>query len=130
MKLPRATRIFAAIVMLFSMLFTQLAVAAYACPQLNVAKVVSASNADSMPGCTERMDGGSPALCNAHCDTGHQSLDTPAAPTVQPFAACQLALVLPRLNLDVSSIASPPASLPLTRITSPPFAIRHCCFRI
>jgi len=127
MKLTRTSRFIAALITLFSLLFTQLAVASYSCPQQST--VNHASVMQDMPGCTG-MDAQQPSLCAAHCDAGHQSLDAAAAPQVLPFIACQLALVLPPIVSAVSGLAAPAASLPLTRSTAPPLAIQHCCFRI
>lgn len=84
-----------------------------------------------MPGCTDMsMDKSSPALCAAHCDTGHQSADTPGTPAVPPFVASSLEVVLPRLERAYLSTAASLESVPLTRATAPPLAIQHCCFRI
>jgi hypothetical protein len=128
MKSTRPVRFIAALITLCSLLFTQLAVASYACPDLSTAGHAAVRMHD-MPGCTG-MDADQPNLCAAHCDAGHQSLDAAAVPQVLPFIACQLALVLPSMELISSGLAAPAATPPLTRTTAPPLAIRHCCFRI
>jgi len=129
MKMPRTVRLVAAIVTMFSLLFAQLAVAAYECPELTVSSMSAKAAQDAMPGCTD-MDMAQPSLCQAHCATGHQSLDAPAAPHIAPFVSCGLVAILGVADKLVS-MASPPAGSPLlTRTTSPPMAIRHCCFRI
>jgi hypothetical protein len=87
------------------------------------------SNAGAMPGCAQ-MDAQQPSLCKAHCDGPHQTLDTPAAPHVAPFVASTLACVLPDSGLSAPIFACNGASLPLLHATSPPLAIRNCCFRI
>lgn len=134
MKLSQPTRVIAAIIMLFSLLFSQLAVSAYACPLLNKPQTVDAvgmTNMTNMPGCTDMgMDKSSPALCAAHCDTGHQSADTSGTPAIQPFVPCGLEIVLPRIERFSRSLGFSLESVPLTRTTAPPLAIRHCCFRI
>jgi hypothetical protein len=131
MKLSHPTRAIAAIIMLFSLLFAQLAVSAYACPVLDKPETVETVSMAGMPGCTDmNMDKSSPALCAAHCDTGHQSADTSGTPAVQPFVPCSLEVVLPRIERSPPSLASSLESVPLTRATAPPLAIRHCCFRI
>lgn len=121
MKLSRPLRSIAALVALCSLLFMQLAVAAYACPVLTVAAATS--------DCA-RMDMEQPALCHAHAQPGHQSLDKPDIPQVSPFVAADLTVTL----LPATTVASPlqelPTDLLLTRATAPPLAIRHCCFRI
>jgi hypothetical protein len=128
MKLTRSSRFIAALITLFSLLFTQLAMASYACPQLYTANHETVRMQD-MSGCTG-MTTQQSNLCEAHCDAGHQSLDAAAAPQVLPFIACQLALVLPSDESSSSGMAVPVASVPLTRTTAPPLTIRHCCFRI
>lgn len=129
MKVPRTVRLVAAIITMFSLLFAQLAVAAYECPDLTVSAMSVKATQNAMPGCTD-MDMAQANLCQAHCASAHQSLDTPAAPHVAAFVSCGLVAVLAEAD-NASSTAPPPASSTLlTRTTSPPLAIRHCCFRI
>ena len=131
MKLSQPTRAIAAIIMLFSLLFAQLAVSAYACPVPDKAQTVAAVAMANMPGCSGiNMDKNSPSLCAAHCDTGDQSADTTATPAIHPFVPCSLEIVLPRIERAYLSLGSALQSVPLTRATAPPLAIRHCCFRI
>lgn len=129
MKSPRLRRITVALITMFSLLFAQLAVAAYACPDLASAAMAAKAAQDAMPGCAN-MEMGQPGLCQAHCTNGHQSLDTPANPPIASFVPSRLMAVLPALEVPVP--ATPvQAGLPLlTRATAPPLAIRHCCFRI
>ena len=130
MKLSRSSRFVAALITLFSLLFTQLAVAAYVCPSLSPPAVSTAiADHSAMTGCTG-MDERQPGLCKAHCDVGRQSLDTPAAPHVAPFVAAALACVLPGAILAEPVHAAQAGATPLRQATSPPIAIRHCCFRI
>lgn len=131
MKLSQPTRAIAAIIMLFSLLFAQLAVAAYACPVLDKSQAVTAVSMANISDCTDMsMDKSSPALCAAHCDTGHQSSDTSGTPAVQPFVPCSLEVVLPSIERFYIPLAFSLESVPLTRATAPPVAIQHCCFRI
>lgn len=117
--------------MLFSLLFVQLAVSAYACPMLDNAQTVELVSMAGMPGCTDMsMDKTSPALCAAHYGTGYQSADTSGMSAVQPFVACSLEVVLPRIERAHILLAASLESVPLTHDTAPPLAIRHCCFRI
>lgn len=131
MKLTRSSRYVAALITLFSLLFTQLAVAAYTCPQLPTVNHATAhmQTMPAMPGCAG-MDARQANLCAAHCDAGHQSLDAGAAPQVAPFIAGQLALVLPSGEPAAAELAAPATAAPLTRATAPPLAIRHCRFHI
>ena len=130
MKLSRPSRFVAALVTLFSLLFTQLAVASYACPTLKTAgaSVAATTSGGDMAGC-QGLDAAQPSLCKAHCDTDRQSANTPAAPQVAPFVAAALTIVLPEHMPQVPTAAWSDAPR-LTRTTAPPLAIRNCCFRI
>ena len=95
------------------------AIAAIAC-------VLFAEFAVAASGCEEAA--AIPVLCQAHCDQDARSLDKPTVPPIAPLAANGLeapafvALFLP---------ATPPAQRDiLARSTSPPLAIKLCCFRI
>jgi hypothetical protein len=133
MKLSRRPRLVAAIIALVSMLYVQLAVAAYACPGLNPELAVAAQAAQGaamdMADCAG-MDAEQPSLCFAAGQTGKQSLDKPAAPAVPPFVPAQSAvqLVWGATPAGHAPLA-PPSALPL-RASAPPLAIRHCCFRL
>lgn len=127
--MSRQSRVLAAIIAMFSLLFAQLAVASYVCPDLRVAASSQQAATQAMPDCTN-PDMNKPNLCQAHCDTGHQSVDTPAAPAVAPFVACGLAVVLPDLSVIRQSSSLFVDTVFMVRVTSPPVAIRNCCFRI
>lgn len=133
MKLNRKHRLLTALVALVGVLFMQLAVAAYACPGFassneSTAMTADASSMQSMPGCDQR-DPVNPALCHAHCQEGKLSLDKPQAPVVSPAALIVSAILIPvEPHLPAQSGALP--DLFLSRGTSPPIAIWHCCFRI
>ena len=131
MNLSRPSRFFAALVTLFCLLFTQLAIAAYVCPQPIQAPVSVTANAETadMPDCSE-MDAQQRNLCHAHCAEGKQSLDTPAAPHVGAFVASTLVCVLHGALLPAPILLTSSAALPLQRATAPPIAIRNCCFLI
>ncbi|MEC5160850.1 MULTISPECIES: hypothetical protein [unclassified Janthinobacterium] len=135
MKSSRHFRYVAALIALFSMLFMQLAVASYACPNLRTGQnngalaQSSSSGMRNMSACTG-MDMQQPSLCHAHSQTGNQSLDKPELPQVQPFVAVELMQAL--IFLDTAyrpHSAQSPAPL-LQRATAPPLSIRNCCFRI
>lgn len=131
MKMPRTVRFVAAIITMFSLLFAQLAVAAYECPDLTMSSMSAKAAQDAMPGCADmNMDMARPNLCQAHCANGHQSLDAPAAPHIGAFVSCGLVATLAVADKLVSMAPKPAGSALLTRTTSPPMAIRHCCFRI
>ena len=111
-----------------ALVFTQLAVSAYACPLPfqslgDGAEVVSLSDPPS-----SSAGFVSAGLCQKHCENGQQSVnDSP-----QPLASVTLAPAF-----IVSLVTNPPEPLPVTalapsllRATSPPLSIRNCCFRI
>lgn len=133
--MSRSIRILAAVLALVSMLFTQLAVAAYRCPtglaeqEAPAVMSMAADGAHDMENCTERQEHPS-ALCHAHCQPDEQSLDRTPFPDVSPFVpASMVATLAPAL--PVLSPARSPGVRPLMeRVTSPPLPIRFCCFRI
>jgi hypothetical protein len=134
MKLSRPSRIVAALIVLISMLFMQLAVAGYACPAFKIGQVsesasMSMEGDQAMAGC-EGMDKSQPSLCHASDQAGNQSLDKPPMPHVQPFMAAALTLVFRNIQIVDNSTDTPPNSVLLTRSTAPPLSIRNCCFRI
>lgn len=132
MKLSRPSRAIAAVIVLFSMLFMQLAVAAYACPELRVGPQAGTMAAPSaqMPPCHQK-DPAQPSLCHAFGQSGNQSLDKPTVPPLQPFVAVGFGLPVSPLELSYPPAFNPPEKTAfLRRATAPPLAIRHCCFRI
>jgi hypothetical protein len=130
MRYPRRIRLVSAVVALLSLLFMQVAMAAYACPNLIPAQNTPMldSSGQPMADCQE-ADKQSPALCYADAHKQTPSLDKPDAPSVMPFVATGFALPL----LWPEGAASKPNPAPVflhTSGTSPPIAIRHCCFRL
>lgn len=116
--------------LVFGLLASQWAVAAYVCPMTGAAPANAPPAAmPAMPGCdgsmaaTDAMDTDQPQLCKAHCEQGAQSVKvTPAAeplpsyslwavldwqlPVLQPAAAV-------RERAHPSPAASPPGSPPI-----------------
>lgn len=135
MRLSRRFRFAAALVALFSVLFTQLAVAAYACPRMQIAQAMesiaapAAAAHDEMPGCAG-MDAQESPQCQDHGQAGTQSLDKPELPNVSPFITAILVQAIAHGDLAFPSTTSASSSLSLTRTTAPPLSIQHCCFRI
>lgn len=135
MKLSRQCRVITALIALIGVLFTQLAVAAYVCPnfQITDTNAVHAMSGPSkshhMPGCG-MTDMVYPSLCHAHAHPGAQSLDVPQLPHVSPFMTLTLqAIVVDDSELQQAIAASIPPLI-LARSTAPPLSIQHCCFRI
>jgi hypothetical protein len=125
MKLRRSHRLVAALIALASLLFMQLAVAAYACPMLAPEAPAPMAMADC-----HGMDKQSPALCAARAETGKQSLDKAATPHVQPFVAAAVLVEVDGIEpLMPASVSVAPSSVPAAG-ASPPIAVLHCCFRI
>lgn len=136
MKLPRPIRFAATIMALISVLFTQLAVAAYACPDLQgrqTDEIMSMTDMDAehhnMPGCLE-MDTEQPVLCHAHAQAGDQSLDKPQAPAVSPAVAILLVPAMLDPYVAYRPVTMDADAMSLTRVSDPPLSIQHCCFQI
>lgn len=140
MHTSRPSRWITAVVLLVSMLFMQLAVAAYACPGLTGTEgrtlVVEAATLDQvsmdqtdMSDCPGK-DTAQPSLCHAHDHSGNQSLDKPLLPDVVPFIPSALVTKLVALDPANRPAYFSPDSTLLLRTTAPPLSIRNCCFRI
>jgi len=133
MRPSRATRLIAAVIAVISLLFTQLALASYVCPDASVqAPRMAMAMKAGMAGMSHcaAMDKAQPGLCLAHGHADHQSLDKPDLPQIPPFQALGqiLTVVAPDLGARAPAfVSSGPA---LARATAPPLAIRYCCFRI
>jgi hypothetical protein len=123
MKLRRSHRVVAALIALVSLLFMQLAVAAYACPMQTHQTVAPIADCHG-------IDRQNASLCAAHAEAGKQSLDKAATPAVQPFVAAAVLVEVTGLDQlmpqGVSFVAS---DVPATG-AAPPMSILHCCFRI
>jgi hypothetical protein len=134
MNVARPSRVIAAIITTFSLLFTQLALASYRCPGLYAAKPQAmVADAMKMSDCASMdmdMDMDLPGLCHSHCEAESQTADTPSAPLVQPFVAAELTVVLSPAEPVAPSHAARTEGVLLKRSTAPPLAIRNCCFRI
>lgn len=116
-----------------AVLFTQLAVAAYACPVVEgpaqmVAAALAGNMHDAMPGC-EIADNDNPNLCLQHCQAGDQSVQTMAELVLPMFAAIVTPVVIipPRLASGPGITVGP--VLP-EHATSPPPLLRFGALRI
>lgn len=114
----------------------QFAVAAYACPTLQLGRGGDAMSMGAndntmhgMSGC-DGVDVEKPNLCQADSHKGKQSLDKPELPNVPSFAPAQLLAVITPLHLSVPPSPAITAEGTLARTTAPPLSIRNCCFRI
>ena len=122
------------------LLFTQFAVAAYACSSISgVAGVLSAAASDeamqmAMPGCEMNAHAGAQRdfnlnLCLQHCKAGDQSVQTLPGISVPPFAA------LPSFDLVEPVVLSPVAQPHLKTawavpVPLPPPLVRFGALRI
>jgi hypothetical protein len=122
MKLSRRSRLVTAFVTLCCLLFTQLAVAAYACPALDAAPAAMATPCSN-------LDMQQPGLCKAHCEAGQQTVDAYSPVHISPFVAAALAVVVPELP-EAAPLATGHDSNCLSHSTAPPLSIRNCCFRL
>ena len=136
MRLSRQSRFVAALLALFGVLFTQFAVAAYACPSMQIAQAMESISASAaahdhrdMPGCAG-MDAEDPVLCQNHGQIANQSLDKPELPNVSPFVANMLVQTVSYAGTAHQPFTSHSARIFQTRSTAPPHSIRNCCFRI
>lgn len=133
MKPSRSTRLVAAVIAVISLLFTQLALASYACPGVTTPARMTMAAADNgmadMDHCTG-MDKAQPSLCHAHTHSDPQSLNKPDLPSVLPLLVIGPVLSVILLDAGVAPPGVIPATPSLSHATEPPMAIRHCCFRI
>lgn len=126
MKFTRPSRVFAALLALVGVLYMQLALAAYVCPEVVKAP---APVVEQMAACADMaLDPEQPTLCAGQDYTVANSLDKPAAPTVVPFIAAAhvgTVVVVPPPFVQSGPVARA-APLP----ASPPVSLLHCCFRL
>ncbi|MBK7473205.1 MAG: hypothetical protein KAX84_19150 [Burkholderiales bacterium] len=125
-------RVAAASAAIVCLLFSQLAVASFACPALLHTAVAAsapepADHADGADHCAGN-DTARSGLCLAHCSPAQLSLNQPQADAPPAIlVAVQPCSVQPETALLAK--ATPHFDVPL-RSQSPPHAILHCCFRI
>ena len=118
-------RPFVVFLVLSSLLFSQLAVAAYACP--GAQSMAIAASMPDMPDCD--MDVAQrDALCQAHCQQGEQVRDTYQPPLPAVAAAFGPSLVV--AHADPSRAGLRPLASDLGRRIEPPASIRHCRLHI
>ena len=124
-------------VLIGALLFTQLAIAAYACPGLSpvpdpalqTSSVTgTAAQASSCADMAMPMDADYANLCAAHCHQGQQS---DQATTLSLPAVCLAARYTTPLAPEPYLLPRPAADATgAMAAASPPLAILHCCFRI
>ncbi|GAB3458103.1 hypothetical protein GCM10027321_13490 [Massilia terrae] len=132
MRYPRHIRLFAALLALVSLLFTQVALAAYDCPQLAKQIEQSASMMHTPAAhadCCAPHDQQSPNLCDAHKHAQTQTPDSPVQPPVAPFIPAALVVELSPIGHPLPLNLDAPAAFLQAASSSPPISIRHCCLR-
>ncbi len=108
---------------IFALLFAQLAVAAYVCPQVAPPSASVAMTHANTP--CEQLDVALSNLCQKHCHDAEQS--QAAAPLPPAFAPSFV------VHIEPSALEIPLARIEqhaLLHVHSPPLTIRNCCFRI
>lgn len=128
----RRWRVLTAVLSLCALLFTQSAIAAYACPGVFKAFEMAQMADAGMP-CAEAMaqamDDAQPTLCHAHCQSAAGTLDQPQP--VSPAALLSPVGVLTVRLPSLSESVGLPVQLSVFRTSaSPPLAVIYCCFRI
>ncbi len=125
-----------------TILFTQVAVAAYTCPQVLSRADANSSAMVGMP-CAETMskalasdttlDANQPGLCLQHCQfgsTGGQPADNAAPVGVAIVAWLLLFTLIPTAARPVGGLAWTVRQRRRDRARPPPHSILHCCHRI
>lgn len=111
-----------------AIVFAQVAVSAYACPNLLPPATETEVQAIGPESLCAEMDMGNPALCQQHCLSADQASSEGTAPSVPPASASAFAPApRPAQFFDPVGGWSAPT---LIRATPPPAAIRNCCLRI
>jgi len=121
------SRTVAALLALASLVFSQLALSAFACAG---PETVRAAQAMDMPGCDMApADRNVDPLCHAHCLQGDASVQQLAAAAMP--AVCGEPTISP-LHFTQAFLAPPPdrQGALLERPTGPPLAVLHCRFLI
>lgn len=120
-----------------AILFSQLAVAAYVCPQPPAAADHGAAAMAGMPcaammGAASALDPDQPGLCLQHCQfgsTGAQPADHAAA-VIVAFVALLLFTLIPTVARPAGGLAWLTRQRRRDRAPPPPHSILHCCHRI
>lgn len=120
----RAVSLFAIVALLFS----QLAVSAYACPMLAESMRARDVVIDASASSCDETDMGQPSLCQKHCENGQQNVNDAGSPLASVALAPAFVVSLPIVPSPVVRSATLYPSL--VHATSPPLSIRNCCFRI
>ena len=105
MLMPRRAqlhRFFTVFMVVFAVLFAQMALASYVCPGMNDAAAMAQAMADGAP--CEGMDTAQPVLCHQHAADASQSFEKAKAATPSLPAVVQVLVVPPLLLADVQGL--------------------------
>lgn len=131
MRQSSRPRFVTAVVMLFCLLFAQLALAAYDCPNLSVkpepAMQMPLDEAGHARPC-DQVDKQSPNLCQAHGQAKAQALDLGGQPPVAPFIPVALVAELVAFEQPLPAHLDEQATYLRASSCAPPITIRHCRF--
>lgn len=116
-------------VAIFALLFAQIGLAAYACPNLSRGPGAGTGTAAERLGvpCAD-MDSQQPAVCHEHCkdQAGADQVQLPGVPSSMTMAS---SLVLPLFDAHRAAVPSNCAGPDPARVTGPPPSILFCVFR-
>ncbi|HVK53593.1 MAG TPA: hypothetical protein VM532_01045 [Burkholderiales bacterium] len=124
--MTRFCRKISALLALLVLLFTQLTVAAYACPSAGNTGAFAPSGASEPP--CHGMDRSQANLCKQHCEQNSQSFDR-AANAVVGIPVLPLIAVAAPVSGRVLLLATLQSDL-LVYDSGPPLSIRHCCIQV
>ena len=131
MSSRRRVRLLAVVLSLWALLFSQMAVAGYACESTGRAVQVAQMTEAGLPCAASMavMDDEQPSLCHAHCQSGQNTVGDSQLQPGQPVAQAGIVAVLQ--SPTVAAPTDRASAFSRLRATSgPPLAILHCCFRI
>ncbi|TAL55695.1 hypothetical protein [Pandoraea sp.] len=130
MKADSVKRLLATLVALLSVLYSQLAVAAFACPAMfsSSSQVAVASVGSAQMNCV-RMNGLHPSACRARINLGKQAA-VAVKKALGYLAGPGPAFVVPVQPAAFQVTSTSPNAPGLLRATSPPLAVRFCRFQI
>ena len=126
--MKRSVSRIASAIAIVAFVFSQLAIAAYACEMGMAHEAVAAQQ--SSPDCCDPANKTPDTACHDHCQQANKAperivvLGVPALTEISPGTA---------LRVEDTARTHPAPSLPapyLARLIEPPISIRNCCFRI
>ena len=120
-------RLTAALFVVMSLLFSQLAMASYSCPAAARSAAMAEMVASGMP--CDRMDQAQPALCHEHATSAPQSLEAGKVPVPSLPMVIQV-LRLPLILDAAEAVAIPPADTPEARPPPDPLFLATLRLRV